>query len=182
MQNYLLYGFPFVLALIVWSGVASSPHGILYELFSYNFMLWFVMFITYMILLVLIPSVRDKTLSRLANLKERDEREEYITGKAARESYIATLALTLLFLFFSLFGFTFASVQQTDPQKPGHTVGMNIGYSIFNHTNKNVTDENKTTIFDSKQYALSSSSIILLLLGWQILIFNLAARKERLRD
>ncbi|HLB41684.1 MAG TPA: hypothetical protein VJN02_02325 [Gammaproteobacteria bacterium] len=146
MQNYLLYGFIFVITLSSWSAwlayfspltvIANSNIviRILHELLSYNFMCWFLTLVLYMIFLVMVPNVRDKTLRRLANLKERDEREEYITGKAARASYIATLSLTLFFLFFSLIDINLSKLPKTDPQKPGHSVSLGIHYGFFNQS------------------------------------------------
>src|SRR3990167_930953 len=195
MQNYLLYGFLFVIALFIWSaGIAYfSPLSvisnsnfiirILHELLSYNLMFWFLTLVLYMVFLVVIPSVRDKTLRRLANLKERDEREEYITGKAARASYIATLSLTIFFLFFSLININLYTFPKTDPQKPGHAVGVGIDYSFFsNPIIEKSSDVQANTIFDSREFSLSSSTLLLVFLGWQLFVFNLVARREYLKD
>ncbi|ABS76761.2 hypothetical protein CbuD7D7780_05740 [Coxiella burnetii] len=194
MQNYLLYGFLFVIVLLIWSGflahfpslnvVADSNMliRILHELLSYNLMFWFLTLLLYMVFLLLIPSIRDKMLRRLANLQERDEREEYITGKAARASYLATLSLTLFFLFFSLININLSKLHQSDPQKPGHSVGISLHYSFFNKSEiKTSPDGKANTVFDLSQFSLSSSTIILIFLGWQLLMFNLAVRRERLK-
>lgn len=195
MQNYLLYGFVFVIALLIWGAWLAyfSPLNliadsnivirILHELLSYNLMAWFSTLVLYMVFMVAIPSVREKTLRRLANIQERDEREEYITGKAARASYIATLSLTLFLLFFSFININLTKLNQTDPHKPGHSVGIGIHYSFFNDSEvKKSSNEQVTAIFDSNQLSLSSSTIILMLLGWQLVVFNLAARRERSKD
>ncbi len=76
---------------------------ILWEILSWNLMLWFLILILFLILLVAFPTVREKTLKRLANLKDSDEREECITGKASKTAYISTLSLMMLFLLFSIF-------------------------------------------------------------------------------
>ena len=191
MQNYLFYGFIFVIALLIWSAWSAyfTPNEliansniiirILHELLSYNLMFWFSTLVLYMVFLVVIPSIREKTLRRLANLQERDEREEYITGKAARATYIATLSLTLFFLFFSLFSINLSKLNQTDPQKPGHSVSIGINYSFFSNPIVKKSSSNQVTnIFDTNQFSLSSSTIILMFLGWQLFVFNLAARRE----
>ena len=192
MQNYLIYGFPFMIGLIIWS-IFLEAHSIitdsniilriLNELLSYNLMLWFTVLVLYMVFLVIIPSVRNRTLSRLANLQERDEREEYITGKAARAAYIATLSLTLFFLFFSLTSFNFSKLTQTKPQQPKLAVNIGIHYNFFSSTEIKKTPEvQANTIFDSKEFSLSSSTILIIFLGWQLLMFNLAARRESMKD
>ncbi len=187
MQNYLLYGFVFVIALLIWGAWLAADSNIviriLHELLSYNLMLWFSTLVLYMVFMVVIPSVREKTLRRLANLQERDEREEYITGKAARASYIATLSLTLFFLFFSLFSINLSKLNQTNPEKPGHSVNISIHYNFFSKSEvKESTNEQVATIFDTSQFSLSGATIILIFLGWQLLVFNLAARRERSKD
>jgi len=198
IKNYLLYGSLFVVILfgwITWEALISSHVlienynivvRILNRLLGYNFMLWIVTLVLYMVFLVVIPSVRDKTLRRLANLQERDEREEYITGKAARASYIATISLALFFLFFSLFGFTFCRTH-IDTGKPGYGFSVRINYHFFSESankkpeTKKPSDEQVSIIFDSSQFSLSSATLILILLGWQLLMFNLTARRERLK-
>lgn len=184
-QNYLVYGLIPVAGLIIWSilikgSIAESNLlvRVIHEILSYNIMIWFATFILFMIGMVIIPDVREKSLRRLANLRERDEREEYITGKAARSSYVATLSLTIFFLFFSMFNFHYSKLEKSSPDKPGHSVGIGFGYRVFAET---VTDKQTvkgvSPVFDSTSYALSGSTLLLILLGWQLLFFNLSARK-----
>lgn len=185
LQAYLVYGFLPVVALILWT-VFFMPDTVehsfivrlVIELLSYHLMLWFSSLIVFMIFMAFIPDVRERALRRLANLNERDEREEYITGKAARASYVATLGLTLLFLFFSLFTFSYSTLEKSSPEKPGHSIAVGFGYRLFADV---VTDKQPvkgiTRIIDTSSYALSSSTLLLVLLAWQLLIFNLSARK-----
>lgn len=183
MQNYLLYGFPFVVALILWSAFLPPMDGSmimrgLRELLSYNIMLWFTALAIFMVLIVVMPSVRDKTLRRLANLQERDEREEYITGQAARASYMATLSLSLLLLFISLTSFKLSNLPQTTPDQPKHSAQISFNFAVFGTPIPNKTEEERANIiFDSQDYSLSPSSIIILLLACQMITFNLTARK-----
>lgn len=185
IQNYLVYGMLPVVGLIIWSifmkhNIAESNllARITYEILICNMMIWFATFILFMIGMVIIPEIREKSLRRLANLQDRDEREEYITGKAARSSYVATLSLTLFFLFLSMFNFHYSKLEQSSPDKPGHSVSIGFGYRLFAET---VTDKQTvkgvSPIFDSTSYALSDSTLLLILLGWQLLFFNLSARK-----
>ena len=185
IQNYLVYGFLPVVGLIIWSvflnhNVAESNLflWILHEALSYNTMIWFVAFMLFMVSMVIVPNVREKALRRLANLQEKDEREEYITGKAARSSYIATLSLTLFFLFFSMFNFNYSTLEKTSPEKPGHSVTIGFGYRLFAETvSDKQTVKGVSPIFDSTTYALSGSTLLLILLAWQLIFFNLSARK-----
>lgn len=186
IQNYLVYGFLPVVALIVWSYfmganvAAESPVFVkfIHEILCYNTMLWFAMLTIFMISIVIVPTVREKALRRLANLQERDEREEYITGKAARASYVATLSLTLLLLFFSMFNFSYAKLEHTLPGKPAHNVAIGFGYHLFAETTPaKPGNQGVITVLDTSSYALSASTLLMILLGWQLIIFNLSARK-----
>lgn len=112
IQNYLIIALPFVIACMIWSTVspeeqflaeASTLTTMIWNALSINLMGWFAILVLFLTLSVIAPSIREKTLRRLANLKERDEREQYITGQASRAAYISTLSLTLFFLFFSIF-------------------------------------------------------------------------------
>ena len=185
VQKYLIYGFLPVIAIFIWSifieqNISDSNLLIraLHEILSINMMIWFVVFMLFMVSMVIIPEIREKTLRRLANLQERDEREEFITGKAARASYIATLSLTLFFLFFTMFNVHLAKLEKTRPEQPGHSISIGFGYQLFAEKSESKqTVKGVSPIFDSTSYALSGSTLLLILLGWQLLIFNLSARK-----
>lgn len=154
---------------------------LLWEVLSWNLMLWFAFLVLFLISLVAISSVREKTLRRLANLQERDEREQYITGKAARAAYISTLSFLILFLFLSMVSLRISDVPKNQAVN-GHHKQVNIGihFSLLDkHTDEiiNQTPEEKI-YFDSNTIKPSTSTILLLLFCWQIFIFNLTARKE----
>lgn len=193
IQTYLIIGFPFVITCMLWQILggtqkeivkdASLITRVLWDMLGWNIMLWFAMLIVFLFLLVAIPSAREKTLRRLANLKERDEREEYITGKASRAAYIATLSLMIFFLFFSMFSFNVYSIPQDQAINGKRTaVGISFGYSLLNKPDvENTPTPKQEMLFSSKNVSLSTSSIIFILLSWQLLIFNLAARKEQMK-
>lgn len=188
IQNYLLVGFPFVIACMVWetlhpeialTNINSIPEKILWNGLGINLMCWFAMLIVFLVILVVVPSIREKTLRRLANLKERDEREQYITGKASRAAYISTLSLMIFFLFMSVLSVSIEKLPN-DQASEGHRLTANIGlhFNLLNDYEANKNPEVKV-LFDSRNITPSSSAIIFILLGWQLMVFNLAARKEK---
>lgn len=190
MQNYLIVGLPFVIACMIWETIypqiqfvtrASIVTSTLWLIFSLNLMLWFLVLIMFLIILVVVPSIREKTLRRLANLKERDEREQYITGKASRTAYIATLSLMLFFLFFSVFTVNISRIPK-DTAIDGHhlSVGIGLHFNLLDQSDIK-KDANANLLFDSRNISLSNSAIIFILIGWQLLVFNVSARKERLK-
>lgn len=189
IQTYLLIAFPFVLACMLWqmfspdtwkSTDVSAFTKMLWQALGINLMLWFVMLIIFLAMLIIFPRVREKTLRGLANLKERDEREEYITGKASRAAYISILSLTIFFLFFSLVSFNIYRVPENQAVNGKRTFAtLSIGFSLQDKTQApDTTLSQKEILFSSKNFSLSISSILILLLAWQLGIFNLTARKE----
>ena len=190
IQNYLICALPFVIGCMVWETIqpdiqfgksSSMVAKVLWEVLSWNLMLWFAFLVIFLISLVAISSVREKTLRRLANLHERDEREQYITGKAARAAYISTLSFLILFLFLSMVSLRISDIPKNQVVN-GHHKQVNIGihFSFLDkHTDDmiNQTPEEKI-FFDSDTIKPSTSAILLFLFCWQLLIFNLTARKE----
>lgn len=188
MQTYLIVGLPFVILCMVWSTLhpqneflahATLVPKILWHALAFNLMFWFLVLVLFLILLVAVPSVREKTLLRLANIKERDEREAYITGKAARITYLSTLSLMILLLFFSIFSLTIYVTPQNNnanDHRKHLTVGMGVHFSLLNESQIKKTS-NEKILFESKSISLSTPAVILILLCWQLLSFNLTARR-----
>lgn len=181
LQTYLLVAAPFVVACMLAGTIA--PHwrsGLAWELLSWNLMLWFLLLIVFLVLLVAIPAARERTLLRLANLRERDEREEFITGRAARATYMSTLSLMIFFLFFSVFTF---DVKRKPPAQvvdgKEHVMSIGLRFDLWDESRKTAGAEDGV-LFESRDLPLSKSAIILIFLAWQLASFNLAARRQRL--
>lgn len=187
IQNYLIISSPFVLACMVWGSFSSQKNifltnsillKITWEILSWNLMIWFGALIVFLISLALAPSVREATLKRLANIKDRDEREHYITGEASRSAYIASLSMMILLLFLSIFTLKIYRVPESEAIN-GKRSNVSIGLQ-FDLIDKPKTEIGPTgeVIFESKDIPLSKTAIILLLIAWQLIAFNLKARKE----
>lgn len=184
---YLLVGLPFVIACIVWETIqpeneilknATNLTKILWNTLSWNLMFWFASLVLLLIVLVTVPQAREKTLKHLANLKERDEREEYITGKASRAAYIATLSLIVFFLFFSVFSLNVDRISQDLGTKSHLIVNINMRFKLLDQPRVENTEKD-VTLFSSKNFSLSTSAILLIILIWQLFVFNITARKEQ---
>ncbi len=186
IQNYLIFAFPLVLICMAWSSLDSTAGEsssfvlqALWEVLSWNLMLWFLVLIVFLSMLILIPHVREKTLKRLANIKDKDEREEFITGKAARASYISTLSLLILLLFFSIFNLNIHRVPESQAIN-GKTGSLSIGlnFDLFDSKAKSLSPPNSEVLFESKDIPLSKSALLLLVLVWQVSTFRIVSQKE----
>ncbi|OAI46484.1 hypothetical protein AYO45_01705 [Gammaproteobacteria bacterium SCGC AG-212-F23] len=190
IQSYLVLGLPLVIIRMVLETVhpamqiedsTFSVTKALWNILDWNIMLWFFSLVLFLISMVIIPNMREKALRRLANLKERDEREEYITGKASRAAYISTLSLMIFFLFFSLISINISKVQKPNIANHRYTMHLGLGFSFFNQQ-EIVKNHDEEVIFDSKDMSLSSSVIIFMLLSWQLIVFNFISRRELTKD
>jgi hypothetical protein len=192
MQNYLIIGLPFVIICMVTETLnpeipfqtTSWITKIGWHALGINIMLWFTTLIIYLVTMVTSANIREKTLKRLANLQERDEREAYITGKAARSVYISTLSLTLLLLFFSVFSFSIGTNPENERQagKGKLAASISLQFHLLNESElKSPAKTNDLPAFNSREMTPSASTMLLILLGWQLVMFSLTARKERLK-
>lgn len=192
VQNYLIYSLPFVIVCMVWSTIspekevlkdASLATKVLWETLSWNLILWFVVLIVFLISMITIREVQERTLKRLANLKERDEREQFITGKASRAAYLATLSLLVCLLFFSIFTLNIQRVPESEAVngKRG-TVSIGLQFKLLDKPQIETNGATGLTSFESKGIPLSKTAILLILILWQLAAFNYTARREHLRD
>lgn len=148
----------------------------LWELLSWSLIIWFVLLIIFLFQMILMPSVREQVTRRIANIKERDERESYLTGKASRSVFISTLSILIVLFFFSIFSF---NIRHLAPEEVvnGHNKNLSItmNFKVFDDAKKDTSPEG--TIVESRDLPLSKSAILLLLIIWQVANFNWSARK-----
>lgn len=146
-------------------------------------MLWFVILILFLILLISMPVAREKTLKRLANLKDRDEREQFITGKASRTAYISTLSLLVFFLFFSVFSLNIYRLPDSEAiNGKSKRVTIGLQFKLLDEPNYETNQATGQVLFESKDIPLSKTAILLILIIWQLVSFNITARREYVRE
>lgn len=111
-HRYLIYSTP--LALLVMLNGQLFPrmiplHTIGDDLFSTVFgfllLLWLVSLVVFLLKLLISENYRSDCFVRLAGIKERDERDELIVGKAAKSSFLLTLSVLLILFFVSTWRF-----------------------------------------------------------------------------
>ncbi len=187
VQNYLLGALPFVLICMVWGTryteveILKNPKVftiILWNVLSWNLMLWFAVLIVFLVLLVALPKVREKTLRRLANLQERDEREQYITGKAARAAYISSLSILILLFFLSVFSLKITRFPEGETNNGKHgSVAIGLRFSLLDEAPAEGHSVDQIGI-EYTHFPLSKTAVLLGLIVWQLVIFNVSARRE----
>lgn len=145
-------------------------------------MIWFACLITALVLLLFRTSSGDALLKRLANLKERDERESLITGIAAKLSFIATLALLIFLIGMTSITFEVRNLELHEISADGHkrTISIGTDFALLDRP-KAENQEAYASMISKSGIPISKIGILVLVLAWQVITFALRARRE-LRD
>ncbi len=183
LLKVFLYGLPAVVALDVFSR-AYNPETVQYAgshlKFLYNFSglvfaVWMTLSIYLSIRLMISELFRDKVLAKLTFLRERDEREVILTGKATKTTFLTSLAI-LIFLF--CLSCIQVSIYRVPLEKAidGKTGFVSLGFSfdLLEKSKQAVLEKN---IFSYTGLPVSSTTIILLLVIWQIISYNYSIRR-----
>jgi len=189
LLRIFLYGLP---ALIVFGLFASSqdPEAmaraaahvrLLYNSFGLFLALWIALAVCLSVRLILSCSFREKVLTKLTFMKERDEREVALTGKASRATFLMSIAVLVFLFFLSCFQVSFFRVP---PEKAieGKTGRVTLGFQL-NLLEKAKEREaafpaQRTNIFSYTGLPISGTGIIILLIAWQIGLYNYTIRRQ----
>ena len=183
LQNYLIYALPFVLIAMAWSTYlekqegAVSGSGFLWEIFSWNLIFWFVMLLFFVFLIVFHQETREVIVRRIANIRERDEREAQITGRASRAVFVSSLSVLMLLLFFSIFTVNITKYPASEaPMGKRGELSFGLQFSLLDEP-KVKSDSKGEVLFESKDLPLSKPAILLGLILWQIGQFHWFSKK-----
>jgi len=188
LLKVFLYGLPGVAALALfayahgagfidrsaaWAGFANASAG-------FVFALWMVSALYLSVRLILSAPFRDHVIARITFVRERDERETQLTGKATRTTFLMTMALLIFLFCLSCFQ---VSVYRVPPEKAVDgkrgMVTLGIGFSLLEQDRQVRSDEGvqRQDIFTYRGLPLSSATIILLLILWQVVSYNCTMRR-----
>ena len=191
LLRYVLWALPAVIILFIWSsfvegGQLNSDSAVLQFLWSMlgiNLMLWFLVAFYLMIYLIVSAKTRESVFGKLAGIKERDERESYIAGKAAKSTFLASIAILILLLFLSILSFD-AEMVPLDPDlhdgKTQELVG-GIGITLKAFDTPSIQDSvmGQDKIVDYHEIPITKTGIIILLLLWQLGAYHYFAKRLR---
>jgi hypothetical protein len=183
-----LYGLPliFLLAILSYSynsippAFASNYIKLLDDFAGFMFMSWMLLSIYLGIRLMFFGVFREKVLTKLTFIKERDEREVMLTGKAAKATMLITLAILIFLFVLSCFQI---SVYSTPSEKSinGKTniISLDVKLELLENLPKDDVQEaiQKQTIFSYAGLPISSSAVILGLIVWQVAAYNYSMRR-----
>ncbi len=148
--------------------------------------LWMVMAIYLSARLVFSPVTRGAILPRVVLMRERDEREAFLTGNATKINFLVTLAILVLLLCLNVFH---VSLYQVPPEHSsnGHSKAITLGidFSLLDSPQKNAQEQAKEGLGSLVTYSglpVSKTAILVLLIIWQIASYNYLMRKFTSED
>jgi len=147
--------------------------------FGFAVAMWLALAVYLSIRLLVSGPFREQVIAKITVIRDRDEREAHLTGKAARATLLTTLAfLVLLFCLNSIQ----VAVYRVPPEKAvGGKTGMvtlGVGFDLLKDGTAERPDNiARQYVFNYKGLPLSSSAIILILMAWQIASYNYSMRR-----
>jgi magnesium-transporting ATPase (P-type) len=191
--RFLVIGFPFILALMIWAYKIVGNNQTLYTE-HYNgafwnvagifFIIWVALAVLTLMRLLLNSNFREEVLSKVVRVKERDESE--ISTQATKFSFFANLALLVCLLFFSTLNFKFKKYNNDVFDESGEKRHgqLTMGFGLHTYDEKALT-LNTDLVQNEIVYSelpFSKTGIIILLIVWQIGMYHFSTRKELRED
>lgn len=124
--------------------------------------------------------LRNNVLARLSGMKERDEREVQIVGNALKSTYLTTMTLLLFLLFISLF-YIHVGKKPIGSAKPGEPlieIGLKLQFHLIDANTVVTQKQGFDKYFEMNDLPISSSTLILILLLWQIFSYRHVSRRS----
>ncbi len=141
---------------------------------------WMTLTLYLCVRLMVSGPLRDQVIARITFLRERDERESLLTGKATKAAFLTSLAILMFLFCLSCFQ---VSVYRVPPDKAvnGKTgrISLGIGFSLLesDKQERRADATRKEYLFDYRGLPISSETVILLLILWQIASYNYSMRR-----
>jgi hypothetical protein len=142
--------------------------------------LWMTLSLYLSLRLMVSGPFRDLVIAKITFIRERDEREALLTGKATRTTFMTSLAILIFLFFLSCFQ---VSIYRVPPEKAidGKTgmVSLGLSFNLLESSIQNGPLEmiEKEDIFSYTGLPVSSTTLILLLILWQIISYNYSIQR-----
>jgi hypothetical protein len=141
---------------------------------------WMLLSVYLCVRLMLSGSFRNKVLAKITFIREGDEREVMLTGKATKTTFLTSLAILIFLFCLSCFQVSIYRVPP-DSAVDGKTgrITLGAGFNLLESAKLVRAPETvrKTEIFSYTGLPLSSTAVILLLIIWQIISYNFSMQQ-----
>jgi len=161
-------------------GASNEPDTIFLKTLNNLGFIWILSIAYFFLTLLFYGTFRESILSALAGFKERDEREQLVTAKAARATFLFMLAVQLVMLIMT---FTSIHLLRTPDGHGTLTVGMHIDTALhgnlLNGADISPSNTQVPETTDIHRYLLppNFAGILLFLILAQIITFKLVSHK-----
>ena len=188
LLKLFLYGLPAFIAFAAFSyayslGVLNHANAYLNLLNSFAglvFALWMTLALYLSARLMVSGPFRDQVLAKITFIRERDEREAMLTGKATRTTFLTSLAVLIFLFCLSCFQISIyrLPLEKAVDGKTG-IVSLGLGFNLLEHSKQDNPSETveKKDIFSYTGLPVSSATVILILIAWQIISYNYSMRR-----
>lgn len=188
LLKIFLWGIPVVAVMAFLASYgdwkSAEPSGLLHTLnaaFGIILASWMGLALYGGFRLIISEPLREAVLMKITFIRERDEREAILTGKATKATFLMSLAV-LIFLF--CLSCIQVSVYRVPPDRAVHgktgMVTLGLGFSVLDTTERRIPEGDvprQQDIFSYSNLPLSSSAVILLMILWQIIFYNFSIRR-----
>lgn len=188
LLKFFLYGLPAVIVFAGFSyfyslGVVNHANvylNLLNSCAGFVLALWMTFSLYMSVRLMVSGPFRDQVLAKLTFLRERDEREAILTGKATRTTFLTSLAILIFLFCLSCFQ---VSIYRLPPERAvdGKTgiISLGLGFNFLEHSKQDKPRKiiEKKDIFSYAGLPVSSTTVILMLIIWQIISYNYSMRR-----
>ena len=183
-----LYGLPILVVYAVfsysvdWKNVPQSDNVLrmLYDLGGLILGVWMILAVSLSLRLIFSGNFREATLSKLTLIKEQDERESFLTGRAAKSTMLASIAI-LIFLFclscFQVYYYTLPPEQVVEGKTKVISLGMRLDLFADEASKAADAAAGGKSLWSYSGLPFSSSSIILGLIIWQIGFYHFSIKR-----
>ena len=186
LLKVFIYGLPLVVVAGIFAywhstggvGTDQGVFGFLNGIAGLVFALWMAMALYLSIRLMISEFFRDRVLSKLTFVRERDEREAMLTGRATRTTFMTSLAILIFLFCLSCFQI---SIYRVGPEMAvnGNSgrISLGVGFSMLSSSRNGPPEEAVLNIFTYSGMPLSNSALILFLILWQVGCYNYSIRR-----
>ena len=181
--DYLKWASPIAALAALLSAMGKSGSTIFYDSIGTVTIVW-VVFLMYLVFaLALQDKLRNRFVRWIAGIKENDERESLIAGKASQKTFIFMTGLIVLLIFLSIIRIEIYQNNFLDANgKKNGEIRLGMGIKFL----QSPTEESPTTEIENqrkyfihyKEFPLAGDGILLVVFFMQIGAFYYFSRKE----
>ncbi len=188
LLKVFLYGLPLLVVLAAFacchdSGMVDGGAGYIQLLNSFAgfvIMVWMMLTLYLSLRLMVSGELRNRVIAKITFMRERDEREAAMTGRATKATFLTSLAVLIFLFWLACFHVSFYRVppDQAIDGKTGR-VSLGIGFYLLENARQEQPADTirKEYLFDYRGLPVSSQTIILLMILWQIGCYNYSMRR-----